>query len=49
MRKPQHTTPEVRAQNLLDELGIATVPVPLEKIAKHLGAQIRFSPLDAEL
>lgn len=49
MRKPQHETPEAQAQKLLDELGITALPVPLEKIARHLGAQLRFSPLDEEL
>src|SRR5262249_51845636 len=49
MRNPQHELPEAQAQKLLDELGITAIPVPLEKIAKHLGAQLRFSPLDEEL
>jgi Zn-dependent peptidase ImmA (M78 family) len=42
-------TPEHRAQKLLDELGITSVPVPVEKIPKLLGAQLRYSPLDDEL
>ena len=42
-------TPEARAQRLLDELKISTVPVPVERIAKVLGAQLRYSPLDDEL
>lgn len=49
MRNPQHELPEARAQKLLDELGITAIPVPLEKIAKHLGAKIRSTPLDEEL
>lgn len=49
MGKPQQESPETQAQKLLDELGITATPVPLEKIAKHLGAQLRFSPLDEEL
>ena len=49
MQKPHHETPEAEAQKLLNELGITTFPVPLEKIARHLGAQLRFSPLDEEL
>src|SRR5262245_42961863 len=49
MRKPQRPTPEERAKKLLDDVGIATFPVPVERIAKHLGAQVRYSPLDAEL
>ena len=34
---------------LLDRLGIKSPPTPLEKIAKSLGAQVRFSPFDKEL
>lgn len=34
---------------LLESLNIRTPPVPVEKIAKALGAQVRFSPLDEEL
>jgi Zn-dependent peptidase ImmA (M78 family) len=42
-------TPEARAQRLLDELNLTTIPVPVERIPKLLGAQLRFSPLDEEL
>ncbi len=38
-----------KAEQLLARLSISTGPVPVEKIAKALGAQIRFSPLDDEL
>lgn len=34
---------------LLKVLNITRPPVPVEKIAKHLGARIRFSPLDDEI
>jgi Zn-dependent peptidase ImmA (M78 family) len=37
------------ARKILRELDIIRPPVPIEKIAKHLGAQIRFSPLDDEI
>jgi len=42
-------TPEARAQRLLDEFKISTVPVMVDKVAKQLGAQLKFSPLDDEL
>ena|ERR1051326_7240263 len=42
-------TVEERANKLLDSLDINQVPVPIEKIAKSLGARVRFSPLDDEL
>lgn len=38
-----------RVQDLLNEHKISTPPVPVERIAKRLGAQLRFSPLDDEL
>lgn len=38
-----------RAQELLQENQIVSPPVPVERIAKGLGAQLRFSPLDDEL
>ena len=37
------------AQSLLEENGVDTPPVPIERIAKKLGARLRFSPLDEEL
>lgn len=41
--------PQVSAREVLVKLGIKTMPVPVEKIAKALGAVVRFSPLDEEL
>src|SRR5689334_9073653 len=51
MPKPSHgtETPEVSTQKLLDELKTAGIPVPVEKIAKMLGAELRYSPLNVEL
>jgi Zn-dependent peptidase ImmA (M78 family) len=46
---PQNDNPCLRAQELLAHLGIHTVPTPVEKVAKRLGAQVRFSPFDHEL
>jgi Zn-dependent peptidase ImmA (M78 family) len=40
---------EARANKLLASLGIEEIPVPVEKIAKSLGARVRFSPLGDEL
>lgn len=48
MRKSKHTI-EDRAQALLDELDIHTVPVPLDKVARALGARVSYTPLDEEL
>ena len=41
--------PSLRAQELLARLNIQSAPTPVEKIAKALGAQVRFSPFDDEL
>lgn len=38
-----------RVDKLLEEQGISSDPVNVEKIAKSMGAQLRFSPLDEEL
>lgn len=40
---------ENKAQSLLEEHGVTIPPAPVERIAKALGAQLRFSPLDEEL
>ena len=38
-----------RAQVLLQDNDVMAPPIPVERIAKALGAQLRFSPLDDEL
>lgn len=37
------------AARLLSSLKIDTIPVPVDRVAKRLGAQLRYSPLDFEL
>lgn len=37
------------ATRILQEFAISTVPVPVEKIAKGLGAIVQYAPLDEEL
>jgi Zn-dependent peptidase ImmA (M78 family) len=49
MRSRQRSSPENRAQELLDRLNLHNIPVPVERIARELGAEIRYSPLDDEL
>lgn len=41
--------PEKAARELLEAQGIRKAPIPVDKIAKALGVQIRYSPLDQEL
>jgi Zn-dependent peptidase ImmA (M78 family) len=41
--------PTARVQALLTRFAIRAAPVPVDRIAKGLGAQLRFSPLDEEL
>ena len=38
-----------RAREILDESQVKAPPVPVERIARKLSAQLRFSPLDNEL
>ncbi len=38
-----------RVDALLEEFGITAPPVPVDRIAKGLDAQLRYSPLDDEL
>ena len=49
MKSSRSDDPQVRAKQLLARLGIQSAPTPVEKIAKALGAQVRFSPFDEEL
>ena len=49
MTKRRSATSEDQAQQLLEELGIDVVPVPVERIPGMLGAELRYSPLDEEL
>lgn len=41
--------PAEHARDLLQRLNILNIPTPVEKIAKAVGAQVVFSPLDEEL
>lgn len=38
-----------RAQDVLQDNGVTAPPIPVDRIAKALGAQLRYSPLDDEL
>jgi Zn-dependent peptidase ImmA (M78 family) len=51
MAMPQQTSvdPVKEAERVLVEFGNVSLPVPVERIAKQLGIQVRFSPLDQEL
>jgi Zn-dependent peptidase ImmA (M78 family) len=48
---PSHPNadPAARVAELLSTFGVRNPPVPVDRIAKGLGAQLRFSPLDDEL
>lgn len=37
------------ARALIEQAGIATAPVPVERIARAQGIQVRYAPLDGEL
>jgi Zn-dependent peptidase ImmA (M78 family) len=46
---PSVDDPYACARQLLARIGIQSAPTPVEKVAKALGAQVRFSPFDDEL
>lgn len=41
--------PRQQAVRLLKQMGISRAPVPVEKVARHLDAEVRFSVLDDEI
>jgi Zn-dependent peptidase ImmA (M78 family) len=49
MPRPPKQSVEARANKLLATVGIQGIPVPVDRIAKALGARVRYSPLDEEL
>src|SRR5580704_6901556 len=49
MSNPASGSPGERAKAVLEKLSIKTSPIPIEKVARSLGAQVRFSPFDDEL
>jgi Zn-dependent peptidase ImmA (M78 family) len=49
MANKRNVDPVQRAQQVLEAHNVRNFPVPVDKIAKALGAQLRFSPLDDEL
>jgi len=49
MANQRRNNQKSKAEELLEQCGIRTPPVPVERIAKFLGAQVRYSPLDEEL
>ena len=49
MAVKRNADPEARAEEVLLKFKYRSLPIPVEKIARDLGAQVRFSPLDEEL
>lgn len=49
MASKQISEARAAARKVLTKFGAKMAPVPVEKIAKSLGAEVRFSPLDNEL
>jgi Zn-dependent peptidase ImmA (M78 family) len=41
--------PQGEARKILERLEIKQPPIPVDKVARFLGAQIRYSPLDGEI
>jgi Zn-dependent peptidase ImmA (M78 family) len=49
MSSKRSAEPAARMRKLLSDFAVRGAPVPVDRIAKGLGAQLRFSPLDEEL
>ncbi len=49
MSTPDKNNPHQEAKKILDHLKITQPPVPVDKVARHLGAQIRFSPFNGDI
>ena len=49
MPNPPSDSPTARAELILSQFSINSSPTPVEKIAKAMGAQVRFAPFDEEL
>lgn len=49
MHTKRKLDPRELARKLLETHGIRNAPVPVDKIAKAMGVQLKFSPLDEEL
>src|ERR1700682_2412709 len=47
MTKP--SSPEKKAGDLIDEAGVSRPPVPVEKIATSLGAQVTYEAFDGDV
>jgi Zn-dependent peptidase ImmA (M78 family) len=45
---PRYALAKKKAQQLLADAGITSAPVPVETVAAHIGAQIRYEPFDNE-
>jgi Zn-dependent peptidase ImmA (M78 family) len=49
MASKRSAEPATQVDAILNRFGVRAAPVPVDRIAKGLGAQLRFSPLDEEL
>lgn len=38
-----------KANELIDRLGVTTAPVPVERVARRLGIQVRYAPFDGDI
>ena len=49
MSTKRSAEPAKRVAEILSDCSIRSLPIPVDRVAKALGAQVRFSPLDDEL
>lgn len=49
MPSPPSDDPRVAAEKVVSDFAVRSAPVPVDRVARSLGAILRFSPLDDEL
>ena len=47
--RPRHALVRRKAEQLLREAGIVAPPVPVEQLAEHMGALVRYAPFDGQM
>ena len=47
--RPRYALARRKAEQLLQEAGIVAPPVPVEQLAEHMGAVVRYAPFDGQM
>jgi Zn-dependent peptidase ImmA (M78 family) len=49
MKRVNWRKPQAAAKKLLEELGITEPPIPVERIARHMGAEVRYKKAERDI